>query len=152
MTLRNLAILAISLIALSIIWAKRQVLAELVALPPPPPAQIQFDNGTVRQYRPTMVDRSTLPAGTMRKCVNDHEVVYTEVPCHSGQQERIVAGPPINIVPAQAPAASNSASMSDKAKTPLAAMLGTTPDTKLRERMMEQAINGSINGSFNGSK
>jgi hypothetical protein len=147
MSARILFITAALLIALSVAWGKRQSIQTLFAPPPPSPKPIQFDNGTVREFAPSSSassssDRSQIASGGLRKCFKGQQISYTNMECPPGSTEKPVAGPPVNILPAQASAKSDEARAQDKAKPSLRGALELDRDVNLKDRMMERVIEG----------
>jgi hypothetical protein len=149
MTLRTLFAAALVLITLSAIWAKRQVIQEWLKPPAPSTAKpIQFDNGTVREYgttaeRSASSGSSPVPAGTMRKCFKGQQISYTNQACPPGYNEKAVAGPPINVLPGQAPAKPAAGQPPGKTNSSLRDALDLSRgDDNLRERAMERTIEG----------
>lgn len=110
------------------------------------PRPIEFDNGTVRQYKaPEPAAPGTpLPPGSMRKCHRNDakagEVIYTDQPCPKGYREREVGAGTVNVVTdpgARAAAAAKAAASG--AQNRLRDALDINADERLRERMMERA-------------
>ena len=147
MSVRVIFITAALLIALSVAWGKRQSLQALLAPAPPPSKPIQFDNGTVREYGPASSASASsaqpqIAPGGMRKCFKGQQVSYTNMECPPGTKEKPVAGPPVNVLPAQAVAKANESQAPGKGKSALHDALDVSRDEKLRERMMERVIEG----------
>jgi len=148
MALRQLFILAIVLVALSVAWGKRHALDGWFATPDYQTKSIEFDNGTVRASRSASdasatSEQSRLPAGAMRKCQKGGQISYTDVTCPPGFKEMDVGGPPVNVLPAQASVAKPAEGPSlGKTRSSLHDALDLSRDDKLKDRIMERAIEG----------
>jgi hypothetical protein len=147
MSLRRIFGLLVALIILSALWGKRYSMANHFAPANALPKQIQFDNGSVRDNRPELAKssistQSQFSQGTLRKCIKDAQITYTDVACPPGYRERAVAGPPVNVMPAHSGQNSNEFASPSKGRTSLHDVLDLSRDEKLRDRMLEQAIEG----------
>jgi hypothetical protein len=144
MTFRTFFITLAVLIALGAAWSKRQAIEAMLSPPPPPAKAIQFDNGTVRQYGTSSASSAQpqITAGGMRKCFKGGQVSYTNLECPPGATEKPVAGPPVNVLPAQAGAKPNEPSGAGKSKATLRDALDLERDGNLKDRMMERVIDG----------
>ena len=79
--------------------------------PTEPVNQIQFDNGSVRDARPTSDARvlqapdqqDNIPLGVMRKCMRGNQITYTDAPCPTGAHVSGVKGGNVTVVDRIAP-------------------------------------------------
>ncbi len=78
----------------------------------------------------------------MRKCFKGQQVSYTNLECPPGTTEKPLAGPPVNVVPAQAVAKTNESQAPGKTTSKLHNLLDVFRDEKLKERMIERVIEG----------
>mgnify|MGYP001164730068 CR=1 FL=1 len=140
--LKRIAMVAATLLLTAFGWRQWQSGAapDWLAPPPPRPAPFQFDNGTVRQYQPSVSAGPLQPRGGARKCRKGRETVYTDGPCPGGSEELPLQQGTLNQVPAAAP------TEKPARKPPPAAAnepAGTSAgDTRLRERLVERAVSG----------
>jgi hypothetical protein len=144
MTLRALFIALAVLVAIGAAWSKRQAVEALFSPSPPPPKAIKFDNGTVREYGPSSTASAAPQAtsGGMRKCFKGQQVSYTNLECPPGSTEKPVAGPPVNVLPAQVAAKPNESSPTGKARPSLRESLDLARDVNLKDKMMDRVIDG----------
>ncbi len=144
MTFRSIFIAIAMLIALGAAWSKRQSIGALLSPSQAPPRTIEFDNGTVRQYGPAS-NTSAQPqvmSGGMRKCFKGQQISYTNMECPPGATEKPVAGPTVNVLPAQVAAKPNESSTTGKARPSLRESLDLARDVNLKDRMMDRVIDG----------
>ena len=135
--LKRIAMIVLALLLAAFGWHQWRsgALQDWLAPPPPKPAAFQFDNGSVRQYQPSVSLGPLQARGGARKCRKGHETIYTDAPCPSGSEEVPLQGT-LNLVPADKPARKPPPATSNEPANSQAA------DIRLRERMIERAVSG----------
>ena len=135
--LKRITMITVTLLLAAFGWRQWQsgAVQEWLAPPPPRPAAFQFDNGTVRQYQPSVSLGPLQARGGARKCRQGRETVYTDGPCPNGSEEVPLQGT-LNLVPADKPARKPPPATAHERANPQAA------DIRLRERMIERAVSG----------
>lgn len=137
MHVKTLAWIAVGVLALSLlIWLSRSAaLRALLAPPPPKPAPIVFDNGSVRDQPasgvvPARPGKVLAPPGALRKCVRGDSTVYSNLTCPPGHKEMPVRQDGVTVVPGAAP----------RPGGPAAAAPAAAPEPTLRQRAIDRAV------------
>jgi hypothetical protein len=146
MTLKHVFMLAVAALAAAFAWRYHdaEVVTRFLHPDTTKPKPIQFDNGTVRQYRiasqPDGVrQEAQLPVGSLRKCWKGAEVVYTNFSCPRGFKERPVAAT-VNVVSGQATTRPATREAGTPVKSSLHDALDLSQDPHLREKIIERAV------------
>lgn len=116
--------------------------------PPEPVKQILFDNGSVRDARPTVDARASpptlqqdnTPPGVMRKCVRGNEITYTDVPCPTGTQVSGLKQGNVTVVDRIAPVEKESGKQAQGNKSLMDA-LDLSGNENIKDKMIERAAN-----------
>ncbi len=128
------------LAALGLGWHKRESLRGWLGSIPSPgqaipvfsePSQVAAPAKATSRFRP----------GSMRKCVKEQQVSYTNAECPAGHQELAVTAAPVNVLPATP--VPKPADPGSSGPSSLHRALDLTPDSRLKDKLMERAIEGS---------
>lgn len=140
MSIGRILILVALLFSIAITWRYRNTdfIQGIVHPKTSKPLVIEFDNGTVRQYKEPgdlgSAKAAPKPVGTLRKCKKGAEVVYTNTFCPPGSKESDLTNGTLNVVsgatPAPAPAKADA-----QARTPSA-----VTEPTLGQRRIERVV------------
>jgi hypothetical protein len=139
MTLRNYLIFLLGVVSAGILWKywdSETVQSYLRPKSSARPPNIQFDNGSVRDFpvTPPNTKDTPPPLGSLRKCQKGGEISYTNSICPPGTKEVKMANGTVSVVEGQKPApAGNGAKKPDGAPD--------KDEPSIRDKMIDRAIN-----------